>query len=129
MLGRHAHEENIHADSLVYMISSLGINPHECEAMFDDIETIKKKTDFVVNQQPRLRRDLDLTKTENKQALAKNIFLFGQCMEGTQFYGLFGMVLALYRQTKSPASARCSATRCATNRITSRCSATCSWTS
>ncbi|MCS7008861.1 MAG: ribonucleotide-diphosphate reductase subunit beta, partial [Chthoniobacterales bacterium] len=37
---------------------------------------------------------------ENKQALAKNIFLFGQCMEGTQFYGLFGMVLALYRQNK-----------------------------
>src|SRR5678815_329679 len=27
VLGRHAHEENIHADSLVYMISSLGINP------------------------------------------------------------------------------------------------------
>lgn len=102
VLGRHAHEENIHADSLVYMISSLGINPHECEAMFDDIETIKKKTDFVVTNSRGLRRDLDLTKTENKQALAKNIFLFGQCMEGTQFYGLFGMVLALYRQTKFP---------------------------
>ena len=25
---RHAHEENIHADSLVYMLSSLGLNPH-----------------------------------------------------------------------------------------------------
>src|SRR5579862_5338120 len=31
VLGRHAHEENIHADSLLYMISSLGIDPHECE--------------------------------------------------------------------------------------------------
>jgi len=102
VLGRHAHEENIHADSLVYMISSLGINPHECEAMFEDIDTIKKKTDFVVSNSRSLRRDLDLSKTENKQALAKNIFLFGQCMEGTQFYGLFGMVLALYRQTKFP---------------------------
>ena len=39
VLGRHAHEENIHADSLLYMISSLGINPHECEAMFEQIET------------------------------------------------------------------------------------------
>ena len=28
VLGRHAHEENIHADSLLYMISSLGIDPH-----------------------------------------------------------------------------------------------------
>lgn len=102
VLGRHAHEENIHADSLVYMISSLGINPHECESMFEDIDTIKKKTDFVVNNSRKLRRDIDLTVTENKQALAKNMFLFGQCMEGTQFYGLFGMILALYRQNKFP---------------------------
>ena len=48
VLGRHAHEENIHADSLVYMISSLGLNPHECEAMFEDIPTIQEKNNFVV---------------------------------------------------------------------------------
>jgi ribonucleoside-diphosphate reductase beta chain len=102
VLGRHAQEENIHADSLVYMISSLGINPHECEAMFEDVATIKDKTDFVVSNSRALRGDVDLTVTENKQALAKNMFLFGQCMEGTQFYGLFGMVLALYRQNKFP---------------------------
>ena len=102
VIGRHAHEENIHADSLVYMISSLGINPHECEAMFEDIPTIEQKTDFVVSNSRNLRRDLDWSKTENKQLLAKNIFLFGQCMEGTQFYGLFGMILALYRQNKFP---------------------------
>ncbi len=100
VLGRHAHEENIHADSLVYMISSLGINPHECEAMFEDIPTIAKKAAFVVNNSRALRRKLDLTKLEDKQALAHNIFLFGQCMEGTQFYGLFGMVLSLHRQNK-----------------------------
>ncbi|MGF1657072.1 MAG: ribonucleotide-diphosphate reductase subunit beta [Verrucomicrobiales bacterium] len=102
VLGRHAHEENIHADSLVYMISSLGLNPHECEAMFEDVATIKKKNAFVVNNSRALRRDIDLTLTENKQALARNIFLFGQCMEGTQFYGLFGMILSLYRQNKFP---------------------------
>ena len=102
VLGRHAHEENIHADSLVYMISSLGLNPHECEAMFEDIPTITEKNHFVVSNSRALRRDIDLTKTENKQALAKNIFLFGQVMEGTQFYGLFGMILSLYRQNKFP---------------------------
>ena len=102
VLGRHAHEENIHADSLLYMISSLGINPHECEAMFDDIETIRKKNEFVTGISRQMRRDLDLTRLENKQLLAKNIFVFGQCMEGTQFYGLFGMVLSLYRQNKFP---------------------------
>ena len=102
VLGRHAHEENIHADSLLYMISSLGINPHECEAMFEDIKSIEKKNEFVNKVSRDLRRDLDMTKPENKRLLAKNIFTFGQCMEGTQFYGLFGMVLALYRQNKFP---------------------------
>ena len=102
VLGRHAHEENIHADSLLYMISSLGINPHECEAMFEQIPTIKKKNEFVTNISRSLRRDLDLTDPENKKLFAKNLFLFGQCMEGTQFYGLFGMILSLYRQNKFP---------------------------
>ena len=102
VLGRHAHEENIHADSLLYMISSLGINPHECEAMFEDVETIVKKNEFVTGVSKDLRRDLDLTLPENKKLLARNIFVFGQCMEGTQFYGLFGMVLSLYRQNKFP---------------------------
>jgi ribonucleoside-diphosphate reductase beta chain len=100
VLGRHAHEENIHADSLLYMISSLGINPHECEAMFEQILTIRRKNEFVTSMSKALRRDLDLTVLENKQLLAKNIFVFGQCMEGTQFYGLFGMILSLYRQNK-----------------------------
>lgn len=102
VVGRHAHEENIHADSLLYMISSLGINPHECEAMFEQIPTIVRKNEFVTRHSKALRRELDLTETVNKQALAKNIFVFGQCMEGTQFYGLFGMVLSLYRQNKFP---------------------------
>ena len=102
VLGRHAHEENIHADSLLYMISSLGINPHECEAMFEQIPSILRKNEFVSKNSRNLRRDLDLTTPEHKRLLAKNIFLFGQCMEGTQFYGLFGMILSLYRQNKFP---------------------------
>lgn len=100
VLGRHAHEENIHADSLLYMIASLGINPHECEAMFEDIPTIVRKNEFVTRTSHVLRRDLDMTDPVNKKLLAKNIFVFGQCMEGTQFYGLFGMILSLYRQNK-----------------------------
>ena len=79
VLGRHAHEENIHADSLLYMIASLGINPHECEAMFEQIETVKRKNEFVTRVSHSLRRDLDMTVLENKQLLAKNIFVFGQC--------------------------------------------------
>jgi ribonucleoside-diphosphate reductase beta chain len=102
VLGRHAHEENIHADSLLYMISSLGLNPHECEAMFEDVPTIEAKNRFVCDVSRELRRDLDMDDPESKRLLAKNVFVFGQCMEGTQFYGLFGMILSLYRQGKLP---------------------------
>lgn len=102
VLGRHAHEENIHADSLLYMISSLGIDPYECEAMFNDIESIKKKNEFVQSFSYPLRNDVDLTITENKQKLVKNMFVYGLVMEGTQFYSLFGMILSLYRQGKFP---------------------------
>jgi ribonucleoside-diphosphate reductase beta chain len=102
VLGRHAHEENIHADSLLYMIASLAIDPHECEAMFDDIPTIAAKNRFVAEVSHALRRDLDMTDPEALRLLARNVFVFGQCMEGTQFYGLFGMILSLYRQGKLP---------------------------
>jgi ribonucleoside-diphosphate reductase beta chain len=102
VLGRHAHEENIHADSLLYMIASLGIDPHECEAMFTDIPTIVAKNRFVTETAHGLRRDLDLGDPTDIQLLAQNMFVFGQCMEGTQFYGLFGMILSLYRQGKLP---------------------------
>ena len=102
VLGRHAHEENIHADSLLYMIASLGIDPHECEAMFSDIPTIVAKNRFVTDVSRALRRDVDPHDPEALRLLARNIFVFGQCMEGTQFYGLFGMILSLYRQGKLP---------------------------
>jgi len=100
VLGRHAHEENIHTDSLLYMISSLGINPHEVKAMFEQLPSIKAKNDFIMRHSRPLRRDVDLTRLENKRAFAKNLFGFFQVMEGTQFYGLFGMVLSLHRQNK-----------------------------
>ncbi|WP_028064153.1 ribonucleotide-diphosphate reductase subunit beta [Solirubrobacter soli] len=102
VLGRHAHEENVHADSLLYMIASLGIDPHECEAMFEDVESIADKNHFVTETSRALRRDLDMNDPDNIRLLARNIFVFGQCMEGTQFYGLFGMILSLYRQGKLP---------------------------
>jgi len=102
VLGRHAHEENIHADSLLYMIASLGIDPHECEAMFADIPTIVAKNRFVTDVSHALRRDLDMTDPEALRLFARNVFVYGQCMEGTQFYGLFGMILSLYRQGKLP---------------------------
>jgi ribonucleoside-diphosphate reductase beta chain len=70
--------------------------------MFDDIPTIVAKNAFVTGVSQDLRRDLDMADPRAKQLLARNVFVFGQCMEGTQFYGLFGMILSLYRQGKLP---------------------------
>src|ERR1041385_7428567 len=61
VLGRHAHEENIHTDSLLYMISSLGINPHEVKALFEQLPSIKAKNEFIMRHSRPLRRDMDLT--------------------------------------------------------------------
>jgi ribonucleoside-diphosphate reductase beta chain len=102
VLGRHAHEENIHADSLLYMIASLGSIPHECEAMFEDDPDDRAEERIRHPGLPRAAPRPRPHAAGNKQLLAKNIFVFGQCMEGTQFYGLFGMVLSLYRQNKFP---------------------------
>ena len=55
------------------MISSLGINPHECEAMFEQVDTIRQKNEFVTKVSKSLRRDMDLTQTYQKQEFAKNI--------------------------------------------------------
>ena len=60
------------------------------------------KNEFVTGVSRGLRRELDMQDPESVALLARNIFVFGQCMEGTQFYGLFGMILSLYRQGKLP---------------------------
>tara|TARA_B100000579_G_scaffold437980_1_gene470482 strand:- start:982 stop:2091 length:1110 start_codon:yes stop_codon:yes gene_type:complete len=108
VLGRHAHEENIHADSLLYMISSLGVDPYECQAMFEDIPSIAAKVSWFRGITKDLRERMgsdtiiDLTSTRDKQIFAKNLFVYGQAFEGMQFYSLFGMILSLKRQNKFP---------------------------
>ncbi|MGR3951329.1 MAG: ribonucleotide-diphosphate reductase subunit beta [Chlamydia sp.] len=101
-VGRHVQEENIHTESLLYMISSLGINPHEMSALFLSMPSIIQKNNLVTHYLPEMRRDLDLTQVENKRLFAKTIFGITQIMEGTQFYGLFLPILHLMRNGKMP---------------------------
>lgn len=101
-VGRHVQEENIHTESLLYMISSLRINPHEVSALFLSMPSVIRKNDVICKHLPKLRRDIDLNKTENKQLFAKTIFGITQIMEGTQFFGLFLPILHLQRNGKMP---------------------------
>ena len=71
--------------------------------MFEEVPTIVAQERVRHPRSPRSCAATSISPSpENKQLLAKNIFVFGQCMEGTQFYGLFGMILSLYRQNKFP---------------------------
>lgn len=101
-VGRHVQEENIHTESLLYMISSLRINPHEMSALFLSLPSVIKKNDLITRELPKLRRNLDLTQVENKRLFAKTIFGITQIMEGTQFFGLFLPILHLQRIGKMP---------------------------
>ncbi len=102
VVGRHVHEENIHTESLLYMISSLGINPHDATALFLSMPSVKAKNRLITEHLPELRKDIDLTLTPNKQSFAKALFGITQIMEGTQFFGLFLPLLHLSRSGKMP---------------------------
>ena len=84
-LGRHAHEENIHADSLLYMISSLGINPHECEAMFEQIETIRRKMSSSHPHPKILDATLILQKQKTRRNLPKTSSFLGSAWKALNF--------------------------------------------
>lgn len=101
-VGRHVQEENIHTESLLYMISSLRINPHEMAALFLSVPSVIQKNRLITKNIPDLRRDIDLTNTKNKQTFARLIFGITQVMEGTQFFGLFLPLLHLMRNGKMP---------------------------
>jgi len=101
-VGRHVQEENIHTESLLYMIASLGINPHEVSALFLSMPSVIRKNEVICKHLPELRRDIDLNSTANKQLFAKTIFGITQIMEGTQFFGLFLPILHLMRNGKMP---------------------------
>ncbi len=93
-------EESIHMDSLLHIIGSLDIDQDEVTAKFNDIPSIRRKNDFITAHMPELKRGLDLTLVENQRKFAKALFGITQVMEGTQFYGLFAMILSLFRQNK-----------------------------
>ena len=92
VLGRHAHEENIHADSLLYMISSLGINPHECEAMFEQVDTIRQKNEFVTKVSKELEEGYGSHSNISEAGVCEKYFVFRSVHGRNPILWLFGMI-------------------------------------
>jgi ribonucleoside-diphosphate reductase beta chain len=105
VFGRFVHEENTRNDVLVYLHGSLGINPMECAALAHT-PAMAAKQQFAAERLSPIDRNTDTTTDENKQAVARNIFLINQCMEGTQFHALWAAVLSLAAQNKLPGTGK-----------------------
>ena len=105
VFGRFVHEENTRSDILVYLHGSMGIDPAECKAL-SNTPAVVAKQHFVEQSLSPLARNQDTTTDENKQAIARNIFLINQCMEGTQFYSLWAALFSLAAQNKIPGSGK-----------------------
>ncbi len=101
VFGRFVHEENTRSDLLVYLHGTLSIDPSECAALAVSPSIVAKEQYLSEHLSP-LTRSTDTTTTENKQAVARNIFLIIQCMEGTQFTSLWASIFSLAAQNKLP---------------------------
>ena len=101
VFGRFVHEENTRNDVLVYLHGALSINPMEC-AVLTATSAVEDKKHFLEESFSKIDRNTDTTLLENKQAIARDIFLINQCMEGTQFYSLWAVIFSLAAQKKMP---------------------------
>ena len=100
-LLRQAYEEAVHTDTFIYCCDSLGLDPDEIFNMYNTVESIKAKDDFVVKLttsifDPNFKTD----SIENIQKLLHDLIGFYVIMEGIFFYAGFAMMLALKRQDK-----------------------------
>ena len=100
-LLRQAYEEAVHTDTFIYCCDSLGLDPEEIYTMYETIESIKKKDDFVVNLTKSILDPSFITDTPAKiQQFLNDLVGYYVIMEGIFFYAGFAMMLALKRQNK-----------------------------
>lgn len=98
---RQAFEEAVHTDTFIYCCDSLGLEPSDIYTMYDRIETIKAKDEFVVGlTTSMLDPNFSTVGSENIQKFLDDLIGFYVIMEGIFFYAGFAMMLALKRQNK-----------------------------
>lgn len=100
-LLRQAFEEAIHTDTFIYCCDTLGLDPDEIYNMYESVESIKAKDDFVVKLTKSILDPSFTTITvENIRQFLHDLIGFYVIMEGIFFYAGFAMILALKRQNK-----------------------------
>jgi ribonucleoside-diphosphate reductase beta chain len=100
-LLRQSFEEAVHTDTFIYCCDSLGLNPDEIYNMYQTVDIIKEKDEFVINlTKSLLAPNFETKTTENIQQFLRDLIGFYVIMEGIFFYAGFAMMLSLKRHNK-----------------------------
>jgi ribonucleoside-diphosphate reductase beta chain len=100
-LLRQAFEEAIHTHTFHYIVESLGLDGREVFNMYNEVDAIKGKDEFVMSLTESVMRPSFSTRTtEGIQECIKNLVGFYVVMEGIFFYSGFVMILSFHRQNR-----------------------------
>jgi ribonucleoside-diphosphate reductase beta chain len=100
-LLRQAFEEAVHTDTFIYCCDSLGLNPDEIYNMYETVDVIKAKDDFVVNLTKSIfDPNFDIVDSKTTQQFVHDLIGYYVIMEGIFFYAGFAMMLSLRRHNK-----------------------------
>ncbi|HSW75544.1 MAG TPA: ribonucleotide-diphosphate reductase subunit beta [Candidatus Saccharimonadales bacterium] len=100
-LLRQAFEEAIHTDTFIYCCESLGLDPEMIYTMYETVDVIKAKDEFVVGlTKSILDGTFEITDTNTTQMFLRDLIGFYVIMEGIFFYAGFAMMLSLKRHKK-----------------------------
>ncbi len=100
-LLRQAFEEAVHTDTFIYCCDSLGLDPDVMYNMYETVDVIKAKDDFVVNLTKSIfDPNFDIVDVKTTQQFVHDLIGYYVIMEGIFFYAGFAMMLSLRRHNK-----------------------------
>ena len=100
-LLRQAFEEAVHTHTFHYIVESLGLDGREVFNMYNEVDSIRGKDEFVMSlTEGVMRPGFSTATTEGVQEFIKNLVGFYVIMEGIFFYSGFVMILSFHRQNR-----------------------------
>ena len=100
-LLRQAFEEAIHTHTFHYIVESLGLDGREVFNMYNEVDSIRGKDEFVMSlTESVMRPGFSTGTTGGIQEFIKNLVGFYVIMEGIFFYSGFVMILSFHRQNR-----------------------------
>ncbi len=100
-LLRQAFEEAVHTDTFIYCCESLGLDPDMIYTMYEKVDVIKEKDEFVVGLTKSIfDNNFEIVDANTTQMFLRDLIGFYVIMEGIFFYAGFAMMLSLKRHQK-----------------------------